>query len=223
MEEHRLKDLPEDYNPQLFNQLYKELIPLKRKLASNFDYSRFKGATYQDLLSFFDIKFIHTYNKYYCVKGLPPNLVRAHLIRALSNYRNRLLKVSYHEENLIKPISSDDVENFDNLFEDKNLKDNRNIYLGLLYSFMQQRLNNPIAYDLFHIELYTPQALLPFVIMVGRNKIIPTWVLCEYLDIPEDQVGIIDMNEYFTKCRIKIKRVLEEAKVYFKDFDFSFF
>lgn len=217
MEEHRLQELPPDYNPQLFTKLFKELTPLKKKLAANFDFTRFKGITYEDLLSFYDVKFILLYKKYFCEKHLPENLLRGHLISGLSNYRNRLLKMSYQEKYLTKAINPEGIDNFDNLLKDEASRDSREMYFSLLYTYIQQKLNNPIAYDLFHVELYIPEALKEYVVVVGRKKIIPTWVLVEYLDIPH-QVGI-DMNVYLDKCRARVKEVLVEAQKYFKYYE----
>ena len=62
MEHHRLKPMG-NYPVELFNSLYAQTHGLRRKLASQIDASKF-GVDYQEVLSWFDVKFLFIFSKY---------------------------------------------------------------------------------------------------------------------------------------------------------------
>jgi len=73
MEEHRLTKMKDNYDEKLFNDIYEKVQPLKRKLASTISTSKL-GVEYEDILSWFDIKFIFVFNKYFDTK--PPDILK---------------------------------------------------------------------------------------------------------------------------------------------------
>lgn len=219
MEEHRLKPMQDGYDEKLFTQLYKELTPLKKKLASNIDYKRF-GVTYDDLLSWFDVKFIFTFNKYYHIHN--PNVLRGHLISALSFFKNRILRQAYKEKYSQNIIDLGSLENADNILKDRIPEDNYKLFRLLLFAFMQQRLHED-AYMVFQTDLNPPTALEPY-LEYHRKKIdgkftkvteIPPALLATYIGLPDNEEGI----NYIKKLRKLVSSTLEEAKEYFKTYE----
>ena len=77
MEEHRLTTMKEGYDEKLFNDLYEKVKPLKRKLASTISTSKL-GISYDDILSWFDIKFIFVFNKYF--ENKEPEVLKGFII-----------------------------------------------------------------------------------------------------------------------------------------------
>ena len=219
MEEHRLKPMQEGYDEKLFNQLYAELTPLKRKLASGIDYRRF-GVTYDELLSWFDIKFIFAFNKYYSVHN--ENVLRGHLIRALSFFKCRILRQAYKEKYSQNIIDLGSLENADNILKDRIPEDNYKLFRMLLFAFMQQRLHED-AYTVFQVDLNPPAALEPY-LEYHRKKVdgkytkiteIPPKLLATYIGLPDNEEGI----NHIKKLRKLVSSTVEEAKEYFKSYE----
>src|SRR5210317_1611613 len=98
MEEHRLTPMKEGYNEELFNRLYEELTPLKKRLASQIN-TKTLNIEYKELMSWFDVKFLFVYNKY--VDQTNPDILKGHLINALQLYKNRILKYLITKKNSV--------------------------------------------------------------------------------------------------------------------------
>ena len=62
MELHRLQPM-KPYDPKLFNELYKKTERLRKSLVYQIDSSRW-GVTQDEVMSWFDDKFIFVFNKY---------------------------------------------------------------------------------------------------------------------------------------------------------------
>ena len=98
METHRLKPMPTGYDEQLFNSLYKATEKLRNKLVYGIDNRRF-GVEPAEIKSWFDVKFIYVFTKYY-PKYSNPEVLKAHLINALQLFKYRILRKAYTVESL---------------------------------------------------------------------------------------------------------------------------
>jgi hypothetical protein len=204
MEEHRLNPMGE-YDERLFNKLYKDLYPLKRKLASQIDYRRF-GVTYEDLLSWFDVKFIHTFNKYHTVHK--ENVLRGHLISALSFFKNRILRVAYQEKYSQTIIDMSTLDNPDRMFKENPQDNSYELFKNLLWAFMEKKLSYE-AYQVFQVDYNPPEYILTR--MRSKNAKVPAPLVADYLGWPE-RAG----TKMIKDSRIEIYEALQAAKYYFQ-------
>lgn len=183
MEENRLTTMPRDYDPKLFEKLYKALTPLKRKLASQIDYRKF-GCEYKDILSFFDVKFIFVFNKYQ--DQFDEEVLKGHIIKSLSLYKNRIMRVSYQAKYSQDILDLGSLENGDNLLEDDSVPkespyiEEYGFKCEILYNFMKAHLSLK-AFQLFTINM-NPPLYIKHRIPDGKKRI-PEELIMEYLDI----------------------------------------
>lgn len=95
MELHRLKEMDEDYDPALFNKLYKEMSHYMDTLAASIN-PKYYNVTPDVIRSWFDDKFIFVYNKYH--NEMSDNSLRSHLLKSLAQVRKRYLRGAYTED-----------------------------------------------------------------------------------------------------------------------------
>lgn len=202
--------MAEGYDVQLFNQLYKDTEGLRKKLASGIDCRRF-GLPYDEVLSFFDVKFIYTFNKYH---DEPANILKAQIIKSLQNFKQRILRKAYtvkHSQNI---VSVETLLTYDeNLIEEHPENDPRDYYYNTIMKFMEGHLSEN-AFLIFQVQLNPP----PFVlkrINPGEDKDlqkIPDEVLLEYFDL-----GFTEKSyKYLTHLKKEIRNAIAYAKVKFK-------
>lgn len=205
MEEHRLKVLDEGYDKELFNKLYKNLTPLKKRLASQIDYKRF-GLSYEDMLSWFDIKFIFVFQKH---QGFSEQKMQAFLIKAMQTYKYRILRVAYQERYANNPIELTDINQFRYLPEDS---DGKLEMLEMVNNFMKNNLS-PQAYIVYLIDLNPPLYIRNCLEINGKKNInnIPPSLICEYLDwgVSSNSINLVkqlrnEVKSAISKARIKL-------------------
>lgn len=204
MEESRLKPMAEGYDEQLFNQFYKESEPLRKKLASQIDARRF-GLFYEDVLSFFDVKFIFVFNKHW-QKGDPPQKIKACILNALQNFKYRVLRSAYTLKYSQSVINLEEALVEDKLIDDTHEKD---FYYSKMMDFMKNHLSDN-AYLLLEVQLNPPPYILNK-INPGKDKPlqkIPDHVLLEYFDLGLGN----NSHKYLNKLKKEIKKAVSYAK-----------
>lgn len=204
MEESRLKPMAVGYDEKLFNQIYKETEPLRRKLAGQIDARRF-GLFYDDILSFFDIKVIFVFNKHW-LKGDPPQKIKACILNALSNFKCRILRQAYTLKYSQSILSLDELINKEDWKDDSHEKDE---YYEKMMSFMQNHLSDN-AYVLLEIQLNPPPFILKK-INPGKDKPlqkIPDHILLEYFDLGSSE----NAYRYLNKLKKEIRNAINLAK-----------
>jgi hypothetical protein len=157
-ESHRLKQLPANYDQSLFNALYKDTEGLRRKLASQIDPARF-GYDYEEILSWFTVKFIYTFGRYYDEKS--PDHLRGYIINALKTYKLRLVKDAYNQKNLLHQTTDiDEMSGLESL-NDRSYdnESNTEILRDLALQFIKKNISDD-AYYLLTIQLDPPPFLL---------------------------------------------------------------
>src|SRR3989304_9705928 len=179
MEDHRLKPMKENYNEKLFNELYKKTEQLRRKLAYEIDSRRF-GVDYHEVLSWFDVKFIYTYNKY-CDKE--PERLLGYIINSLRTYKYRVLRMSYQNKYINTPIRMDEIHNLDGIKDEGGENENRELFINMVLSFIKKEISED-AYMILELHLNPP----PFILNKIQDKElsinkIPSLILAEYLDL----------------------------------------
>jgi len=205
MEENRLRPMPSNYDLKLFVDIYKKTGQLRKKLAWQIDPNRF-GVDYKEVLSWFDVKFIHTFSKYHDKKD--PELLKAYIISSLQFFKQRILRFSYSQKAQIH--NTVDVEDMGNLsVEEPKIDDNKTL-LNLSLGVLKSKLSRD-AYGVLMIELNPPLYIVACLTDQGKSLTkIPSQLIAGYLGWNEKEgikkVGI---------CREEIRNAIVEAKEYF--------
>lgn len=213
MEENRLKPMG-DYDPKLFNELYKATEQLRRKLAYQIDARRL-GVDYKEILSWFDVKFIFAFNKY--VKVKEKEELKAHLIRALQFFKNRILRKAYSKSNIHNSMI--DIEEVYLLKETQvdYEYDEKEFFLGLIMEFMESSLCED-AYRVLQVELHPPLFILNELSKCNASTTkIPSTMIADYLGwgISKEAVSRVEA------LRKEIRTGVEQAKAYFNNIELS--
>ena len=205
MEEHRLRPMQEGYDEELFNRLYQELIPLKRKLASQIN-TKTLNIEYDELLSWFDVKFLFVFNRY-VGEGKSDDLVKGHLISALQLYKNRILKFLISKKNSVNIHTVDitEVNNLSYSLVDYQHSEEK-IFYDLIISFMKETLSIE-AYKMFAIEYNPPLYIINK--LEGNTNRITTKVIMDYLGLPDTK----EVLSYIRQLRNEVRNAIELARV----------
>lgn len=182
LEENRLQPMVEGYDEKMFNRLYSKTYQLRKKLASQIDSRRF-GLQFEDVLSFFDIKFIFVFNKY-CTQHNEEVLL-GHLINSLSFFKNRILRSAYTKQYSQSIISTDEVLCFEETMSEYQLMDSeKNHYYNILMNFMRKNLSQN-AYAVLEIQLNPPPYILDKLNIDIDSKLhkIPDQLILDYFDL----------------------------------------
>ncbi len=202
MEESRLKPMV-NHDPRIFKDLYEKVNPLKRKLASEIDCRRF-GVDYEEILSWFDVKFIYVFNKYYHSQ---PERLLGYIINSLKLFKCRILRGAYTEK-FSQSISSLDYDAHDVVLED----DNTPQLISSVKDYMRVHLSDN-AYEYFILTLYPPPFILNELerLSLAPKSKIPDEVIMDYYDIGNREDGY----RWIKSWKVEIKKAMELAKVYF--------
>ena len=180
MEENRLIPMKEGYDEKLFNTLYKKTNALRRKLSSEIDCRRF-GVDYYEVLSWFDVKFIFVFNKYW--DKMDENLLLGHIIKGLQFFKCRILRSAYTIKNTQFIMSVEDVLEIAEEQENPWV-DQREEILTEVLQFLKTTISEN-AYALLDVKLNPPiyiQRRLQEEGIKSLNKI-PSSVLLEYFEL----------------------------------------
>jgi len=218
MEHHRLKPMKPGYDEKLFNELYKKTTPLRKKLAYEIDARKF-GVDYQEILSWFDVKFIHTFNKYWDTE---PERLMGYIINALSTYKYRIMRSSYQVK-YHNHASQVDITELYNHNEIVNLHETnheeREDYLGRVMDFMKGKLTDD-AILVLEIELTPPPFILDAMEDLGKKEgqRIPHNLIADYLGFGDSP----NMVSYIKDLRAEIRSATLLAKKYFEGNQLTF-
>lgn len=212
MEEHRLKEMSDDYDVALFNELYKKTAALRKKLAYEIDARKF-GLETKDIQSWFDVKFIFTFQKYQGKMG--PDLLKGYLINALRMFRYRIMKTSYSGTmELHNTVDITELYDYENLMIE-NQGSAQELFLNVALEFMEKNLSQE-AYLLLKLQLNPPEYILSR--MKKKNSPIPAKLLAEYFG--EDLTS--EAQSHFNNLLKEIERITTKAKEYFRNRELSF-
>lgn len=207
MELHRLKEMQDDYDEELFNKIYKDCSKLMDKLTFGIN-PLYYGVTTDIIRSWFDDKFIYVYNKYY--GEMSDKSLKSHIIKALQQFRCRILRGAYtqHSEKNIEMIRLDDEEyqryNMDVIDDIEPEVDEE--LLAKVKDFMKQTLSED-AYFLFNLQLNPP----PMVLSNEKETLDEKWA--SFLGLPQEESTYI----YFDNLREEISRGTKRCRNKFKD------
>lgn len=208
MEINRLKPMKDGYPKDLFNKIYSETKPLRKKLSYSIN-ERYYGVSRDIIESWFDDKFILVFNKHFDNKE--PDVLKGFIITSLQRFKNRILRKAYVKEGEFysSRVELDSDENYymnyiksdDTSFTDENL------FLELTLRFMKDKLNED-AYLLLNTQLNPP----PFILdrLNKSNSKITVKVLLEFFGLESNNRNIKYINS--------LKKQIEEAKIKAKEY-----
>lgn len=211
MEHHRLKPMKPGYDENLFNDLYAKTKPLRKKLASEIDAKKF-GVDYQEILSWFDVKFIYTFNKYW---DKEPERLLGYIINSLSTYKYRIMRSSYQAkyENHSSQVDITELYNYNDIVDETGLDPIvRETYMNKVMEFMKDKLTDD-AIMVLELELSPPPFIISQMDDLGKkpNGKIPTELIADYLGY-EDSENVI---KYIKNLRSNIRVAISLAKNFF--------
>lgn len=202
---HRLKVMSEDYDKKLFNKLYKLVQPVIRNLVRGIDVNRLN--TSPDILtSQFNDKMLFVFNKYYGT--VEEEHLKANILRALSTYKNHLLKYAYSE----KATFNQNLESFEDLFDDSKedfsdeLEEQEKAKVemwNLLKNYILDNLS-PDAQLVWEVTLNPT----PYIEMNAKYGRITNTLLVDFFDLPKTR----DSVRYIGELKEEIQSVMEKAK-----------
>lgn len=209
----RLKELPDNYDRDLFNQYFKSMTPLIKKLIKQIDEKRFNVP--RDVVqSWFYDKLLYVFNKYYNLSTENPEKFKATIISSLMTYKNRVLRNAYSKQST---EFLQTMDRWDDCFDgDKgDLKDSDEDELQMksrledIYEFMRRNCS-PDAYLLFQIQMNPPLYIINK--LKTKNAIISTALILEYFEKPINQSHI----SYITQLRKEISSNINLIKEKFQ-------
>lgn len=208
MELHRLSQMPENYNVELFNRLYKETSKLRKALANQIDHRRYMVSK-DIILSWFDDKFIFTYCKYFQEHN--EDVLKGHLIRAMQFFKCRILRKAYGSEaeiysNIID-LDSTGSQRLINIIPDKEEIDNKELFLELCISFFKEKLSQD-AFFILELQLNPPSYIQ--VRSKHKNNFSPE-LLAEYIGLELNPESI----RYIDGLKHEISYYTKKAREYF--------
>ena len=207
MEENRLKPMVE-HDPKVFNSIYKDTEQLRRKLAYGIDARRF-GVDYEEVLSWFDVKFIHSFNRYYGQK--PEGVLKAYIINSLQFFKQRILRFSYSQKAQIH--NTVDIEDLsvkpECVMVDFEYQEHQTL-LKYALGYIRPRVNCD-TFQVLEVELNPPMYILGKLQDKNTTKI-PSNLIADYLGWGSESDGVRRVN----LCRKELKQILPTVKEHFQ-------
>lgn len=204
----RLKELPEDYDYELFNHYYKGMTPLIRKLAKNIDHRRF-NVSKDIVISYFYDKLLYVFRKYYHLSTENPEKFKATIISSLQLFKSRLLINAYSQQSVdfnANLASFEDCfesakEDLPEISEEERYKREK---IEEIHDYMRTHVSTD-AYLLFQIQMSPP----PF--FFSKNKKEPELTcstLLDFFELPKTRCYI----KYITQLKAEIKSAIDSMK-----------
>lgn len=202
---HRLKPM-KDYDPDVWERMYKICKPVIRNLSRQVDARRWQ-VTPDIINSYFWDKMIYVFNKYYGTCS--EEHLKARILSSLSVYKNHLLKYAYTEQaeyNLslakLEDLFDDSKELEDTSPEEKAKDD----MLKMVYGYMKKHLS-PDAYLVWEV-LITPPPYIREQMEIRKQSKITNTLLIDFFGMPEN----VPSAKYIRELREEITFWEEQAK-----------
>lgn len=207
MEEHRLRVMADDYNPELFNRLHKETAKLRNKLASEISLSRFPGMELKDIKSWFDIKFLYTYQKYQPIYNDKPNILLGNIIKSLQLFKCRILRHAYNKDidSILGTFSLDSSIEQQDWAEENDVWYSEDL-MTKVYEDLKHELSQE-AYNILMAQIYPPDYILDRISIKQKNNI-PSRLLAEYFGVSQDDIA------YYRK---HIRKAINRLSIKYKE------
>jgi hypothetical protein len=166
-------------------------------------------VTQDEVMSWFDDKFLFVFNKYQDQKK--PDILLGFLINSLRMFKMKVLRRSYQLNNSVNlnSISIEDLTVFN--ITDQVDENNRELLVNVALEFLQNRLSDE-AYELLQMQLNPPLYITSR--LRNPNVKIPATLVLDFLGLePNDER--IDWVNYL---RREIHDAISAAQNHFKDY-----
>jgi hypothetical protein len=197
--------MKEGYSLELFEKLYKEITPLKKKLAYEIDHRRY-GVTRDIIESWFDDKFIFVFNKHF--NNLEEGHLKGTLINSLKTFKLRVLRKAYSGEGVFysNTVDLEGESMLINYIADKEDITTGELFLDIATEFMKKELSDN-AFMLLNLQLNPP----PFILnrITKSNSNIPIYLILEYFGLDNIAKNI----KMIRNLRKEINNAIEKAKL----------
>ena len=195
---HRLKPMQKGYDVELFDKLFKLVQPVIRNLVRGIDIRRF-NITPDILTSQFYDKMLFVFNKYYGT--VDEEHLKANILRALSTYKNHLLKYAYSD----KASFNQSLRSFEDLFDDSKEdfsdEDDSAKVKNDMWEMLNTYMMNNLSLDAQLVWEMTVSPT-PFIEANAKFGRITNSLLVEFFNLPKN-IG---------ELREEISQTLEQAK-----------
>lgn len=208
---HRLKEM-QNYDPEEFNHLYKVCVPVIRNLVNQIDCKRL-GLSKDIVSSYFWDKMLFVFNRYQGELDDEGNKyseehLKALILRALSTYKNKLLRFAYGERaEILKGMASfedlfdDSKEDYaDEASQEEEVKEEQ---LNMLYKYMNKHLS-PDAQLVFEILMTPP----PYITSRMKGTRITSLLIAQFFNMPMNRNSV----RYIGELREDIQYWEDKAK-----------
>lgn len=208
MEENRLKPMG-DYDHGVFTRIYHNINNLKRKLARGIDHRRF-GVDQEEIISWFDVKFLYTFNKYH--DKMDENLLQGYIIKSLQLFKFRILRNAYtykYSQSMVPVEDYTELEEYDVEEIEPSKKEE---LLSLAMDYMKSILSDN-AYLVLEIKLNPPPYITSKLAnRKSNNTKIPHSLIADYLGLGDSVNGIKLIKTYLSE----IDEAMDKAREHFK-------
>lgn len=203
---HRLKPMKENYDPECFHRMYKKMKPKIRGLVRNVDARRY-NVTPDIIESYFWDKMLYVFNKYY--GQVSEEHLKANIYRALTTYKNHLLKYAYNE----RAEFNQSLRSLDELFDDS--KEDQESNIALLEENSEKQTLLQKVYDYMDDKLSSDAKLIWEVITNPPpyfedklNRGVTNRLLVDFFNMPKTKSSI----RYMSELKEDIRYWMERAK-----------
>lgn len=205
MENHRLLPMKDGYSVELFEKLYKEITPLKKKLTYEIDHRRY-GVTRDIIESWFDDKFIFVFNKHF--RDYEEGHLKGTIINSLKTFKLRVLRKAYSNEGVFysNTVELEGESMLINYIADKSDITTGELFMDMTTEFMRKELSDN-AFMLLNLQLNPP----PFILnkLNRSNSNIPVDLILEYFSLDNISKNI----KLIRNLRKEINNAIEKAKL----------
>lgn len=215
-ESNRLKPFSKKWDQDVFTRIFRETEPLRRKCASLIDARRF-GVDYEEILSWFDVKFLWAYSQYMRKYDTEDEgKLKGYCLMAVNQYKHRIMRKSYQDKykDHASILDITELYNEGDIYIDEPYDHEREEKLTKALDFMKKNLSDD-AYFILEIELNPPGYILKEMEDLGKTlkHTIPNDLILEYLDWPNNETTM----GFIKSCRAEIREVTKSAAHYFQN------
>lgn len=203
---HRLKPMQEGYDERLFLKLYKLCKPVINNLVRGIDARRYNVSPDIIASQFYD-KMLYVFNKYY--GKVDEEHLKANILRALSTYKNHLLRYAYND----RAEFNQNLKSFEDLFDndkedymdDDSETQAREEMLRLVNEYMKKNLS-PDALLVWECITTPP----PYIEENTKFGKITNILLAEFFNLPMTRSSVKYIGELREDIRYWIDKAREE-------------
>lgn len=209
---HRLREMPRDYDVNLFNRLYKVCTPVIRNISKQIDCKRV-GVTRDIIQSYMWDKVLFVFTKYYgtCTE----EHLKARILSSLSLFKTKLMRAAYG----LGAEFNQSLRSFEDLFDDSkedyspidSVSDEegselKSKMLNIVHNYIEKNVDPDTAL-IWEVILYPPEYIKDLMEKKNYSKV-TNEMLIDFFDLPKSTNSM----RFISNCRDNIQYWTERAK-----------